>query len=288
KSIFTNVTLTDEKGNVIDANQNPEFLPSIDTAVNVNLDWSLSGLEEEGEYIVSYALPSQLIFKENQNGALLDSSGTKVGTYQIDSEGKLAILLEEDILDYAKGKFTFQANFNKEAIGDKNEADIRFELLTHDKTIKVSFQVESDDESNGVTENGEAESDGDIGQEGEGDQDSGGKMTPSVDVESADTEDTSEVVEEKKENILPASDEGDRVDQVAAEEKHGFHLELGSVADLDDKEFNDDNLLNPAELFRLKLNWNLDNKHSYKAGDTETFYLPNGIKIIDEINGELK
>ncbi|MGO3167915.1 Cna B-type domain-containing protein [Senegalia sp. (in: firmicutes)] len=102
---------------------------------------------------------------------------------------------------------------------------------------------------------------------------------------------------EKKEEKKKKEDkkEVDKVDEPrqikkskADEEKQGFILEVGSVTDLDNKPFDNENLLKPKDEFKLNLDWNLKNGHNYKDGDKVVFDLPKGIKIEENIDIELK
>src|SRR5699024_3217742 len=72
------------------------------------------------------------------------------------------------------------------------------------------------------------------------------------------------------------------------EEKHGFTLKLGSVTDLDGNAYDEDHQLKLEDEFYLDLEWDLADGHNYKEGDTETFQLPNGIKIQSDFDIELK
>src|SRR5699024_5138689 len=74
----------------------------------------------------------------------------------------------------------------------------------------------------------------------------------------------------------------------AKEEKHGFKLELDEILDLDDEAFDEQHPMDPHKEFKLKLDWELEDGHNYVAGDTETFNLPKGIKIKQNIEIELK
>src|SRR5699024_3059832 len=71
-------------------------------------------------------------------------------------------------------------------------------------------------------------------------------------------------------------------------EKHGFKLELDEILDLDDEAFDEQHPMDPHDEFKLKLNWELEDGHNYKSGDKETFDLPKGIEIKQDIEIELK
>src|SRR5699024_10373103 len=71
-------------------------------------------------------------------------------------------------------------------------------------------------------------------------------------------------------------------------EKHGFKLELDDILGLDDEALDEQHPMDPHKEFKLNLDWELEDGHNYVAGDTETFNLPKGIKIKQNIEIELK
>lgn len=73
-----------------------------------------------------------------------------------------------------------------------------------------------------------------------------------------------------------------------SDEKHGFSLSLGKVTDLNDVEYSDVSSLKLTDEFKLHLTWKLENGHNYKADDTKVFNLPQGIKIQQQFEIELK
>src|SRR5699024_7067377 len=66
-----------------------------------------------------------------------------------------------------------------------------------------------------------------------------------------------------------------------------FKLELDDILGLDDEAFDEQHPMDPHKEFKLKLDWELEDGHNYVAGDTETFDLPKGVKILDRIEIEL-
>src|SRR5699024_11099506 len=70
--------------------------------------------------------------------------------------------------------------------------------------------------------------------------------------------------------------------------KHGFNLKLGKVTDLDGNPYDEDHLLDPKDEFYLDLEWDLEDGHNHVEGDVQTFQLPQGIKISEQIEIELQ
>ncbi|VEF48981.1 LPXTG-motif cell wall anchor domain-containing protein [Bacillus freudenreichii] len=290
QSIFTDVTISDGQGNIIDADQNPDYQTNLDSAVNVTLDWTLEGLEVNDGDTYSFLLPNQLKV-QNQQGSLTASDNTKLGTFQV-ADGSVTVTFHEEAAKQlnAAGKLTILAAFNKEVIGDKETVLIPFNLKGQQKVIKVSFEANSKQETE------EAQKKEDI------DENAGEKITDEKDEATDEAEETPEMeastaIEKTNEadDTEKESAQGNEPKETATEpmqasnaQKHGFELELDSITDSNGEIFGEENLLNPADQFRLKLNWYLTNNHGYKTGDTETFDLPKGIKIIEEINNELK
>lgn len=127
-------------------------------------------------------------------------------------------------------------------------------------------------------------------------EDAGEQVEGSEETEEADEETVEEDIVEQE--IIPEETEETNTGFEATNielladgdenEKQGFALTLGSVTDLNNKPFTDENLLNPQSEFYLKLNWKLKDKHGYNSGDKVTFNLPKGIKIEKDIPIELK
>ena len=172
-----------------------------------------------------------------------------VGTYFLTTDGKLTLAFNEEAEgSNAEGVFSIQGTFP--VVEEELEAE----------EIPV---VEEE------TEEAKREEDT-------------SKEIPTVVDEDEETEE--EIQEETEEDNQKETE----VEMYAAEEKHGFTLELGAVTDLDGNKYTEEHLLDPKDEFYLDLVWDLENGHTYKAGDTETFRLPQGIKIQEEIKIDLK
>src|SRR5699024_3021592 len=113
----------------------------------------------------------------------------------------------------------------------------------------------------------------------------------SSDKEEADQEEqnTTEKKKASKDDKEEASDKKSSSKATKADdgEKHGFKLELDDILGLDDEAFDEQHPMDPHKEFKLKLDWELEDGHNYVAGDTETFDLPKGVKILDRIEIEL-
>src|SRR5699024_5213167 len=182
----------------------------------------------------------------------------------------------------------------------KNHQDGTVEIKFNDKldalkdlegTFVIKGEIEAEEEQ--ATEeddtSGEAASDGKENSE-----------EKPADDESAtdDNADESDEATEDSNTDKDAEDAGDKksskdnnknsASTLADEEKHGFKLELDEILDLDDEAFDEQHPMDPHKEFKLKLNWELEDGHNYVAGDTETFNLPKGIKIKQDIEIELQ
>ncbi|MBS4220696.1 Cna B-type domain-containing protein [Bacillus sp. FJAT-49711] len=276
KSIFQNVTLTDEKGNVIDSNQNPAFLPNIDTTVNIHFDWSLADLEvSEGE-TYSYKLPVQMISKE-ENGKLLTSGNLDIGTYNVANDGLVTIVFNEEADMNANGMLAIKANFNKDVIGDKETVSIPFTFNNQEKEIPVSFQVDSKPESEADQQEDET------------------KQTEAADeIDKEKAEVATGATEEEAEDKEEAKSNSDKKVLNAEVKRNPKPIAENIIIDgslvlkkVDGSSIEEGEMLDPAEGLRIEFDWALSNTHDYIAGDTYELQLPEQLAIYNEINDVL-
>src|SRR5699024_6115390 len=108
-----------------------------------------------------------------------------------------------------------------------------------------------------------------------------------ADQEKSDAEEATEDNGTEEESISKKQETNTKGNTLADAEEHGFTLELDEILDLDDTAFDEQHPMDPHQEFKLRLNWELEDGHSYVAGDTETFDLPKGIKIQENIEIEL-
>lgn len=258
ESILQQVTVLDMEGNEVTENTENN------TEVQLNLLWSTESLDVELEDRYTIDLPEQILIEEHQEGKLFHDE-TDVGDYHVSNHGEVIFELNEAIVDYpeATGKVIIDAIYvNEEA----EEDDAEKEVAEEEKAEQASEVAEEED----VEE-----------EEGSNDSENVEENKEKDKSEEADKADT---VDKTKENKTAKTDEATHE---TSEEKHGFNLELGEVTDLDGNSYSEEKLLNPQDEFYLNLDWDLADDHHYKAGDTETFDLPNGIKIVENIEVEL-
>lgn len=265
KSVFTSVKVTDEDGNVLRPDATAE------SKVYVYVDWSVSGLDIKEGNTETFTVHPEIFFEQQQTGILMDEA-IEVGTYETTEDGAVIVKFTKTVEDYPEASGTIEMEAFVVHAGEE-EVD--------DEAVQVKVPAEQEEAN--TEEADETNSEGSLETESKIEKEKASSKEESETTSEVDEEDggnTSIVrydVSEAKENIA----------QVNEEEKHGFVLELGQVTDLDGNPFTEENLLDPADEFWLKLDWHLENGHHYITGDTETFELPNGIKIIEEMTGDL-
>lgn len=270
QSIFTNITITDEQGTVIDSNQNPDFQTDKDVPLNLNFDWSLKDMEGSIGDTYSYKLPSQVIPKA-QNGKLLTSRNVDIGTYNVSTDGLVTITLNEEAVANHDGKLTIQANFNKEVIADNEKVSIPFTLKKQEKVIHISFQADTIPESEKVQQQVETEADK--------------EEKAKAETEGTATEETQN--KEVKSNFhTQVLNGGEKREPKPIEENI---VKEGSLVlkKADGSVIQEGEMLDPEEDLKLEFEWTLPSGHEYIAGDTFKLQLPEQLKIYNEINGEL-
>ncbi|WP_042141906.1 SpaA isopeptide-forming pilin-related protein [Paucisalibacillus sp. EB02] len=222
------------------------------TTVNIQVDWSVVDVEVGEGSTESFSIPTDLYVEQEQTGILTDGE-IEVGTYRASVNGIVALTFHKEVEERvdANGSFVL-------------EAFVVDHTVQEEKVDSESISEESVEETAIAEEESKSET------IGENDDESTEK---NYHLDQADSNST----------IL---EEG--LEQVTEEEKQGFNLELGQVTDLDGNPYTEESLLNPTDQFKLDLRWLLVNGHTYMAGDKKTFNLPKGIKIVEEITGELK
>src|SRR5699024_2679010 len=170
-----------------------------------------------------------------------------------------------------------------------SEESNKDESAENEEAVAETETSEKDEMDSDVTENEELDEAGNLEESEEESPVQEDKAEESEDQEEATEENESEdtAVEEEQTKDDETSERKPTAVQ-AKEEKHGFKLELDEILDLDDEPFDEQHPMDPHKEFKLKLDWELEDGHNYVAGDTETFDLPKGIKVLDEINIELK
>ena len=207
---------------------------------------------------------------ENEKLVANDEDKTEIGTYSISKGGELTVTI-----DLSNDGETEEPNPSEDTAKDLyeelQEVDETKDLEKQETNEEVELEETTGDENEDVDEK-------------EQDIDADNEKTED---ESQKDDENNDEIEEPKIYRGTIIVNGVTVDETE-EEKHGFVLELFKVTDLNDNPYTEDNLLDPKDEFKLKLEWNLVNGHSYKKGDTVTFDLPKGIKIQENIEAELK
>ncbi|MFS0647504.1 collagen binding domain-containing protein [Siminovitchia sp. 179-K 8D1 HS] len=273
-SIFTNVTIADEQGTVIDAEQNPDHQPGKDEQVNLNFDWSLADMEVSEGDIYSYKLPSQ-VAPMVQDGKLLTSGNIDIGTYNVAADGLVTMVFSEKADANAEGKLAIQANFNQEVIGDNEKVSIPFPLNNQEKVIHVSFQAESKPESEESSQEDEAAPNVEGNEE-----DNGGTETEEKAAEETQNK------EVKSDSDIQGFNAAKKRDPKPIEENIILDGSL-VLKKADGSPVQDGEMLHPEEGLRIEFDWALPNTHEYIAGDTFELQLPAQLAIYNEINDVL-
>lgn len=286
QSIFTGISTTDEDDNKV----NVEELDG-GTAINVGVDWSVENIEVKAESTDSLVLPEELDIKKEQDGTLV-ANETEIGTFQATTDGAVEVTFNKEVEEHAEaeGRFILEAVVaHTDQEEEKTEAESKEE--TEKELDKEPVEDNNETDSSAIEE---VEEDSAEVESTDSEKNLGTEVEEETNTEEASeaevTEENSEDATEENTDLNKADVESavSEEDKRIAEEKHGFNLNLGSVTDLEDKPYDEENLLDPAEEFKLKLDWSLEDEHHYVAGDIETFDLPKGIKIAEEMSGELK
>ncbi|QQK81774.1 collagen binding domain-containing protein [Salicibibacter cibi] len=281
----------------------------VDREEQFELELAYQWSEQSDEQSISVTVPEEIIL-EDAGGDIENEDGQQVGTYQVENQNITLIPEEED----QQGVLVLQASWNANLIEEIEEADLTFQHPQELQEMEISFEPliteeedeeeqeaeeeeEQQEESDGRSEEDAADdeepSDEQVTEEEAAQEDTDGSTEEEQEVEEneakEETEEEAEVAENDEETS-ESEEAGESAEATQADtqnDKHGFNLEIGNVMDLDGNAYGEENLLDPAEEFWLGLSWNLENDHNYEDGDTETFELPNGITIDDEMTGEL-
>ncbi|WP_165820871.1 Cna B-type domain-containing protein [Pueribacillus theae] len=302
QSILTNVKLKDENGSIIDAGKNHNHLSNLDSVVNVNYDWTLTGLEVNGGDTYSFKLPAQLKVQKKQQGKITSSDNIEVGTFNVAADGTVTVTFNEEVKNHAGsgGKLTIAAAFNKEIIGGNEKISIPFNLKEQKKVINVSFEVDSKQESEKIQKEDEKN------QNVEAEEKKDEKVADEKDEVIAETEEAAkdedkDIEDNDEENLTVETQDKEKVEsdsdiQVLNDEEQREPklieeniIKNGTlVLEKSDGTFVKENdTLTPGDKFQLKFDWELPENHEYIAGDTFELQLPEQLKIYNEITGEL-
>src|SRR5699024_4773181 len=289
QNVFRHVSVKDEAGQDVDKDELEG-----EVAVDVYIDWSTSGVAVETGHTDSVVLDDALQVSEEQSGTLTvdaEDETIEVGTYDVTTDGTVTAVFNDEIEDNAdaSGTIAVKASIEGEKEEIASEESNKDESAENEEAVAETETSEKDEMDSDVTENEELDEAGNLEESEEESPVQEDKAEESEDQEEATEENESEdtAVEEEQTKDDETSERKPTAVQ-AKEEKHGFKLELDEILDLDDEPFDEQHPMDPHKEFKLKLDWELEDGHNYVAGDTETFDLPKGIKVLDEINIELK
>ncbi|GIN98278.1 hypothetical protein J6TS1_41480 [Siminovitchia terrae] len=274
QSIFTNVTITDEQGTIIDADQNSVNQLNIDEQVNLNFDWSLADMEVSEGDTYSYMLPSEVIPKA-QDEKLLTSGNEEIGTYNVSADGHVTFAFNEKADVNAEGTLTLQVNFNKEVIAADEKVAIPFTLNQQEKVIHVSFQTDNESESEDPQSEDELDQAAEVAEEDHS----------KAETEGTSAEETS-IKEKKSDSQTQVLNEGEKRAPKPIEENIIIDGSL-VLKKADESAIQDGEMINSEENLRVEFDWALPNNHEYIAGDTFELQLPEQLAIYNEISNVL-
>src|SRR5690625_3986934 len=274
QSVFRHVSVKDETDQDVDKDELEG-----EVAVDVHIDWSTSGTAVESGHTDSVVLDDALQVSEEQNGTLIvgaEDETIEVGAYDVTTDGTVTAVFNDKIEDNAdaSGAIVVKANIE----GEKEE--VESEESNKDESAE-NEEAKEDETDSDLVENEESDESGNLE---ESEEESSVQEDEAEDSEENESEGTAVEEEQIKDD---ETSESKTTAVQAKEEKHGFKLELDEILDLDDEAFDEQHPMDPHKEFKLKLNWELEDGHNYVAGDTETFDLPKGIKITDNIEIEL-
>src|SRR5690625_4175527 len=289
QNVFRHVSVKDEAGQDVDKDELEG-----EVAVDVYIDWSTSDVAVETGHTDSVVLDDALQVSEEQSGTLTvdaENEAIEVGTYDVTTDGTVMAVFNDEIEDNAdaSGTIAVKASIEGEKKEIASEESNKDESAENEEAVAETETSEEDETDSDVTENEELDEAGNLEeseeespvQEDEAEE-SGNQEEVTEENESEDT-----AVEEEQTKDDKAS-ESKSTAELADEDKHGFKLELDEILDMNNEAFDEQHPMDPHEEFKLKLDWELEDGHNYVAGDTETFNLPKGIKIKQNIEIELK
>src|SRR5690625_557428 len=225
--------------------------PDEDIDVEVAVAWAIDGLVEAGT-TKTLKLPDNLVVEEQAGEIVVD------GSLLASSDDEKTTIGYFNVSE--NGSLTFKLNETIQTEGLKGIVKVEGTFLATGKEDKNDDEQQKQEDKK-----------------------------QSKELESNETSNNEESREGKTKDELNLSIQSNdsKFNIQNSSEKHGFKLELDEILDLDDEAFDEQHPMGPHEQFKLKLNWELEDGHNYVAGDKETFDLPKGIEILDEIEIEL-
>ncbi|WP_203363591.1 SpaA isopeptide-forming pilin-related protein [Bacillus sp. REN10] len=262
QSILKNVTMTDQSGQLIDADKNEKFKPSREAKIDVHYEWAISNATMKEGDTFTFHLP--LVFQINNeiNHSLLTNNQTEIGTYHVGQDGQVTIAFNKvaESQGNVSGKLSIPVVFDPMAVTGSEKLPIVFDLNDKEQIIQVAFQ--SDVEAPVENKDGEKPS-----------------------------EDT-EVVDQKEEknttNKAPALSmkAATATTQITENIITDVTLTNTENVEIKDGEFPDGRPLLGTEV-GVHYKWRLPDGHGYGAGSTFEFQLPDEFELYNEIDGKL-
>ncbi|QXE01095.1 SpaA isopeptide-forming pilin-related protein [Terribacillus sp. DMT04] len=119
ENIITSVVLKDEKGDIIDAKENPENQPALGEAVTIDMEWALQNGHPYGEgSTFTFKLPDYFKLYNDVKGELAFGNDS-VGSYVMKMDGTVVMTFNDNIskLSNVKGTLHLWTEFKEEIVG---------------------------------------------------------------------------------------------------------------------------------------------------------------------------
>ncbi|WP_338753141.1 SpaA isopeptide-forming pilin-related protein [Bacillus sp. FJAT-52991] len=262
RSILTNVTMTDQSGQLIDADKNQEFKPSREAKVDLHYEWAISNAAVKEGDTFTFHLPSVFQISSEINSSLLTSDQTEIATYHVGQDGQVTITFNKEAESQAdaSGKLSIPAEFDQNAVTGSEKLPIIFDLNGKEQTIHVVFQsdVETPVENKDVEV--PVEDDKVVHQE---EKEVNIDEVPVLPVKPAAK------VTQIQENIIT---------DVVLTNREGIEIH---------GEKNPDNRPLLGTEVGVHYSWRLPIGHKYGAGSTFEFQLPDAFELFNEVDGNL-
>ncbi len=274
QSIFADVTITDEQGTVVDADQNPDNQLNKDEQVNLNFNWSLAEMEVSEGDTYSYMLPSEVIPKA-QDEKLLTSGNEEIGTYNVSADGYVIFAFNEKADANAEGTLTLQVNFNGDVIDSDEKVAIPFTLNQQEKVIHVSFETDDQSESEDSQLEDAPDSEAEVTEEDVSKAETEGRSAEETSIKEKKSDAQMQVLNDEEKRAPKRIEENIIVDGSLILKK------------ADESAIQDGEMIDSEENLRVEFDWALPNNHEYIAGDTFELQLPEQLAIYNEISNVL-
>src|SRR5699024_9060575 len=286
KELDTDVTYMDEDGDEVD-------LDEYEGKLSVQVDWSIDNdsLEAGDKADIHLSISEKVALISDQSGKL-EFENKEIAIFDADTEGNISIEFTEDVeevdADKLEGTFTLEGEVEAEEEEFEEEESKEAEEKVEEETKEDTDQkVESEDKDDSNED--KKESSDENKEDESSNEESSDKEEADQEESSKEEQKTTEKKKASKDEQKSASDKkpSSKATKTGDGEKHGFKLELDDNLDLDEEAYDEQHTMDPHKEFKLKLDWELEDGHNYVEGDTETFDLPKGVKILDRIEIDL-